>query len=54
MDHGELQVAIPEALEYDEGLGHYGGSDVTLDVSPDLEDPTLSNERPDIRGNNLR
>jgi hypothetical protein len=53
MDHGELQAAIPEALEYDERQGHYGGSDVTLGVSPDLEDPILINERLDVRGNNL-
>lgn len=53
MDDGGLQAAFPEALEYDERQGHYGGSDITLDISPDLEDPTLLNERLDVRGNGL-
>lgn len=53
MDDGGLQAAFPEAFEYDERQGNYGGSDVTLGISPDLEDPTLLNERLDVRGNKL-
>jgi hypothetical protein len=54
MDHGELQAVFPEALEYDEAQGHHGASDITLRISPDVEQPTLIDERLDVRGNNLR
>ena len=54
MDHGELQATFPEALEYDEGQVQYEGhSEITLGAGPDNEEPTLVEERVEVRGNGL-
>jgi hypothetical protein len=54
MDHAEPQVALPEVLEYDEGQNPgVGYSEITHRISPDIEEPTLVEERSNVRGNNL-